>query len=187
MVYFKANLDKCSTHSWEGNFVADFESRRNERASEWMLNTLYLSTALKELNFSPNIDLFATFVSYRRNPQAASIDAFTLTWSSMMFYAFPPFSLIGSALSKIKADRARGVCVLPNMPTQPWYPKALSMLEHPPLHLQPSKNLLQLPSHPDEVHPLYKKLPLMICLIREYLDNEDNTMVHKKTHFPLNV
>lgn len=155
------------------NFIADFESRRNERASEWMLDESCLAKALKKLNYSPQIDLFASrinkqmpkYVSYRPDPQAISVDAFTLTWRVLMFYAFPPFSLIGNVLSKIKKDKARGVCVLPNWPTQPWYAKALSMLEKPPIHLHASKHLLKLPSHPNEIHPLFKKLSLMVCLL----------------------
>ncbi len=155
------------------NFVADFESRRNEKASEWMLDKCCLTKALIELDFVPDIDLFASrinkqfakYVSYRPDPQASSVDAFTLSWRSLMFYAFPPFSLLGNVLSKIKEDKARGVCVLSNWPTQPWYAKALSMLEKPPIHLKASKHLLTLPSHPNEPHPLFKKLSLMICLL----------------------
>ena len=55
--------------------------------------------------------------------------------------------------------------VLPNLPTQPWYAKALSMGEKPPIHLQASKDLLILPSHPNKTHLLFKKLSMMICLL----------------------
>ena len=134
------------------NLVADFESRRNEKASEWMLDSQCLAKALKDLQYTPNIDLFASrlnrqfanYVSYRSDHQALSIDAFSLTWADKMFYAFPPFSVIENVLKKIKEDRARGVCVLPNWPTQPWYPKALAMMEKPPIHLKASKTLLTL-------------------------------------------
>ena len=70
------------------NLVADFESRRNERASEWMLNKEVLSDALAKLDFSPEIDLFASrvnrqfpkYVAYRPDPNASAIDAFTISW-----------------------------------------------------------------------------------------------------------
>lgn len=42
------------------NLVADFESKRNEKASEWMLDSQCLAKALKELQYTPNIDLFAS-------------------------------------------------------------------------------------------------------------------------------
>ena len=155
------------------NFIADFESRRNERESEWMLDTTSLTRALHDLDFVPVIDLFASrinkqveqYVSYRPDPHAAAVDAFTLTWTKLTFYAFPPFSLIPNVLSKIKNEKARGVCVLPKWPTQPWYAKTMEMLEKPPIHLKASNYLLRLPSHPEETHPLFKKLHLMVCLL----------------------
>ena len=49
--------------------------------------------------------MFHTDQTHRHH---AAVDAYTLTWSSLMFYAFPPFSLIGTVLSKIKKDKARG-------------------------------------------------------------------------------
>ena len=39
------------------NFAADFESRRNQKEAEWMLTTSSLQDALKELDFTPEIDL----------------------------------------------------------------------------------------------------------------------------------
>ena len=104
------------------NVIADFESRRNEREYEWMLYTARLTRALHDLDFVPVIDLFASrinnqleqYVSYRPDPHAAAVDAFILTWSKLIFYAFPPFSLIANVLSKIKNKKAQGVCVLPS-------------------------------------------------------------------------
>lgn len=47
------------------NIVADRESRLCYREAEWMLNSNYLKTALLELEFQPEIDLFAS----RQNKQ----------------------------------------------------------------------------------------------------------------------
>ena len=63
--------------------------------------------AVNELGFMPEIDLFASrinnlftkYVSYKTGPSALAIDAFTLDWSKLMFYAFPPFSVIPAVLS----------------------------------------------------------------------------------------
>ena len=145
------------------NLIADFESRINERASEWMLDSKCLAKLLQALEYRPNIDLFTSrinkqfdnCVSYRPDPQASSINAFCLT----------PFSIIGNVLKKIKEEKVRGMCVLPNWPTQPWYPKALAMMEKPPVHLKTSKTLLKLPSHPDKIHPIFNRLSLMVCLL----------------------
>ena len=39
-------------------------------------------------------------------------------------------------------DKARGVLVLPQWPTQSWYPMLLAILEQPPVVLPPAQNLL---------------------------------------------
>ena len=51
----------------------------------------------------------------------------------MDFYAFPPFSVIPAVLSKIQREEALGVVVLPDLPAQGWYPKALEMLKQEPI------------------------------------------------------
>jgi hypothetical protein len=111
------------------NLVADYESRRHQRESEWMLNKALLSDTLVKLNFSPEIDLFAT----RVNKQ------------------FP----------KYVAYRPE----LPNWPTQSWYAKAFHMMTQEPVYIKASKSLLSLPSHPQEVHPIWQKMNLIICLL----------------------
>ena len=77
------------------NLVADFESRHIGKESEWMLNKIDLENALQKLKFTPEIELFASrinhqisrYVSYRPDPRTSAIDAFSLTWSSLQFYA----------------------------------------------------------------------------------------------------
>ena len=67
-----------------------------------MLNKSYLSRALTQLNFPMEIDLFTSrlnaqftyVVAYTPDPGAVAIDAFFLDWSTLNFYAFPPFSVI---------------------------------------------------------------------------------------------
>ena len=68
------------------NLVADFESRRNQREAEWRLDNATLQNALSRLKFQPDIDLFASrinylfpkYISYRPDPEAFAIDAFSL-------------------------------------------------------------------------------------------------------------
>lgn len=81
------------------NIVADRESRICYREAEWMLNSNYLKTALLELEFQPEIDLFASrlnkqftnYCSYRPDPEALYIDAFSIPWNNQKFYCVPPF------------------------------------------------------------------------------------------------
>ena len=68
------------------NFVADFESRGNQKEAEWMLSKASLRDALNELGFMPEIDLFASrinnqftkYLSYKQDPSALAIGAFSL-------------------------------------------------------------------------------------------------------------
>ena len=112
----------------KSNQQADLESHQNKKETEWMLNRDSLSHASTQLNFRPEIDLFASrlnsqfthYVAYRPDPGAVAIDTFSL--DSLPFYAFPPFSVIPAVLKKIRDNKVTGVCVLPNWPTQAWFP-----------------------------------------------------------------
>ena len=157
----------------KNNLIADFESRRNQRESEWQHDKVSLGNALEILGFKPDVNLFASrinhqfpkYVSFRPDPAAFAIDAFSLDWSNLKFDAFPPFSVIPTLLSKLKYEGAMGVCVLPDWPTQAWYPAALQLLKEEPVHLKARKDLLQLPSHPQETHPIWYKMNFLVCLL----------------------
>ena len=155
------------------NIQADLESRHSVTETEWMLNSTLLSNALSELDFTPEIDLFASrlnaqfprYVAYRPDPGARAVDAFTIDWSVLKFYAFPPFSIIAAVLKKIKEDKATGVCILPHWPTQAWFPMVAKMAIRKSVVLPPSRSLLHLPTFPDQIHPLHKRLSLLVCLL----------------------
>ena len=61
--------------------------------------------------------------------QTRPIDAFSLDWSNLNLYAFPPFSVIPTVLKKLRSKAAQGVVVLPDWPAQEWYPVALQQLK----------------------------------------------------------
>ena len=153
------------------NTVADYESRKTAGPAEWKLDPISLQTALEHLHFLPEIDLFASrvnhqfprYCSFKPDPTAEAIDAFTINWHNLRFYAFPPFSIMPAVLKKIIADNGEGICVLPNWPTQSWYPKAMNMLRQQPIELTPRKDLLTLPSDPRLRHPLHARLRLLVC------------------------
>ena len=153
------------------NITADRESREKNHSLEWMLNKQLLQIALQQLRFQPDIDLFASrvnnqfvrYAAYRPDPNAIAVDAFTMQWTDLKFYAFPPFSVVSKVLSKICQEKAEGIVVLPNWPTQSWFAKAKQMLVQPPVYLKPQKNLLSLPPKPMDLHPLHAKLSLIVC------------------------
>jgi len=88
------------SHSW--NFEREAESRKNEIRLEWKLTERIFIEILSHFEFKPQVDLFAScvntqldkFVSYRPDPKALHVNAFSIDWTGLKFYAFPPFSCI---------------------------------------------------------------------------------------------
>ena len=91
------------------NTAADAESRKINLDAEWKLDKAVLEQALAQLQASPSIDLFASklnnqrscYVSYRADPEAHAVDAFSCHGQSL---TFPPFCLITRALQKVQRD-----------------------------------------------------------------------------------
>lgn len=129
-IYIYASYIKSSENS-----IADAESRRLQPDTEWELQETAFQTITEKYG-QPQIDLFATrinakcetYVSWHRDPDAYAINAFTISWSSLNFYAFPPFAIILKTLRKIISDKGQGIVVVPKWPTQPWYPIFLKLL-----------------------------------------------------------
>lgn len=148
------------------NTDADRESRRTNIDTEWELANF----AFKIVNRwgHPEIDLFASrnntkiskFCSWKRDPEASAIDAFTLDWKNLKFYAFPPFSVVLKALQKIRNDGACGILVVPNWPSQPWYLVFMPMLTDKPEIFSASPDLLLSPCRSVK-HPLASHLSLV--------------------------
>ena len=90
---------------------------------------------------TPSVDLFAsrinhqleTYVSWRPDPGAAYIDAFTIDWTRFTNgFTFPLFCLITRCLQKIIQDRATIILVVALWPTQAWFSRLVSLLVMPP-------------------------------------------------------
>lgn len=120
---------------------------------------------------SIQIDLFATrintkckiFVSWFRDPNSLTCDAFTISWKKYFFYAFPPFAIILKVLRKIMDDKATGIMVIPNWPSQAWYPLFESMRVSEKIIFEPRADLLI--SSNREPHPLWRSLTLTCAIV----------------------
>lgn len=152
------------------NYLADRESRIFHDNTEWMLSKPVF-TRIAEQFFVPDIDLFASrlnhqvknYISWRPDPGALLVDAFTCDWSKYKFYAFPPFSQIDKVLQKVAQDSAEGLLLVPDWKTQLWYPVLMNMCVQPPRRIPAQTRLLILPYAQDKVHPLHQKLRLLVC------------------------
>ena len=63
-------------------------------------------------------------------------------WTCLFGYASPPWNLIGRVLAKVEKQKANVVLVAPVWPSQPWYPRLLSLLVEIPHQITPQVNLL---------------------------------------------
>lgn len=153
------------------NVEADLLSRNCYSDHEWQLNPV-LFQQLSAVFPALSIDLFATvlnrqlprYVSWKPDPHAEYVDAFSKSWKGDYFYAFPPFSLIHKCLNKIEAEQAEGLLVVPAWPTETWYPRVLQLLvQEPKLMLWTAG--LELVVHPSDhkAHSMKGKLKLMAC------------------------
>ena len=141
------------------NKEADFESRNATDWSDWKLKRQVFNQ-LARVWGTPEIDLFAsrtshqlkTYFSWRPDPNCLAIDALTQNWGRNLTYAFPPFSLIGRCLEKVKNSQATVTLIAPIWTTQPWYPVLLGMLTSNPRRIEMQRDTLTHPS--GEVHPL---------------------------------
>ena len=155
------------------NTEADTESRRDYRDSNWMLNRKIFQNVCKRLNYEPTIDCFANrlnsqlpkYISYKPDPNAYLINAFSHNWAPIKGYLFPPFSLVGRVLQKLRIDQATALLIAPDWPSQPWYTTLMDMVTLGPIRISPAQSNLVLPTDPEELHPLWRKLTLLACLV----------------------
>ena len=178
------------------NVEADEESRKMNLDAEWQLNPDILQEALNYLNFKPDIDLFASrlnkqcskFMSYRPDPLALGTNAFDVSWKDRNIYCFPPFSVIARMLQKIIRDKAKGVVVVPDWPSQTWYPMLARLLIKKPVLVSARENLLLMPQNPELKHRMRKSLRLIICTISgEDLESQDFRHKVQTLSVPLGV
>jgi len=142
------------------NTTADWESRHHQDNSSWHLCPVVFD-ALHHLLGPFTMDLFASrmnhqlpvYCSWKPDPGALAVDGFSISWAREFPYLFPPFCLVGRALSKIQREAVMCACLIaPAWPTQVWYPQLLAMLTDFPILLPDHDDLLLSPDH--RSHPL---------------------------------
>ena len=143
------------------NIIADWESRHHD-SSDWQLLPSVFE-AINNLLGLFTIDLFASrtnaqlpvYYSWKPDPQARMVDAFSISWLQECPYMFPPFSMIGKTLMKICQEELKFACLIaPAWPAQVWYPQLLKMLVRNPVLLPLEQDLL--------LDPLLNPHPLVL-------------------------
>ncbi len=150
------------------NSVVDEESRKQNVRTEWKLAS-QIFVELCNILGQPNIDAFASrsnsqllkYYSWRPDPGAEHVDAFTVSWENDFMYFFPPLSLLGRVLQKLALDKSDAILILPLWPTQARFSAPKGMLTHLPRLLPRTPDLQTLPHAPHLCHPLYPNMELM--------------------------
>ena len=166
------NWLSCSQIPGILNEEADEESRKQGLRTEWMLNIDTFFCITQQLDFCPDIDLFASrlnaqlprFVSFRPDQETERVNSFTFSWKTLDFYAFPPFICISKVIQKIIMDKATGLLVVPDWPNQTWYNIYQDIRIHD-IVLPPRYDLLHLPNRPSTPHPMWEKLRIRVGLV----------------------
>ena len=139
------------------NIEADKESRLFNDRTEWTLKRETFAQNIITRWGTTEIDLFATrltmqlpkFVSWTPDPASCFLDAFTVSWNSLYFYAFPPFCQIHRCLQKILKEQVpQEIVILSLWSTQVWWPQLFKMLVTIPIVLPKQGDLLSLSHSP---------------------------------------
>ena len=155
------------------NVEADLNSREFNDRTEWKLHVKEFERIQNHFDVGMTMDLFASrlncqiprYVSWNPDPEACATDAFTLTWTNEVFYAFPPFSLIARVVQKVIEDGSLMVLIIPEWTAQAWWPTLQQTLVQQPLRLARSLDVIGLPFNPAKRHPMWHRLRLQACLI----------------------
>lgn len=163
----KNNTIVASYINTRDNYIADELSRlKSQDTSDFQLGKKHFEKLCKSFG-NVAIDLFASkntkqcsrYVSWLPDPFCEAVDAFTLRWNEY-FFAFPPFNLVGRVLRKIENEQAKGIVVVPDWPTQYWYPRFLKMAVSNIITLRSSSDLLFCP-YDNRSHHLSSRINLL--------------------------
>ena len=102
------------------NTTADLRSRHFYDKKEWSLNER-VAKPLSDQFGKPEIDLFASrlntkctkYSSYKPDPDAYHVTAFSMCWLNLNSYIFLPFSIVGRVLAKLAQDQATALVIVP--------------------------------------------------------------------------
>ena len=185
---FKYNFEIRISYVKSAHNLSDRVSRKFDSIhAEWTLDDHDFSTFLQLANTTPDIDLFAhahnkkleKFVSWKPCIGATHVDAFTLTWTHLQAFLFPPFTCISSAIKKSLDDQVTMLCsVFPLWKMKSWWPGLMSLANHKYTILTAANMRLRLPWSSTERHLMMSCLKLIFvnlsvnsCNLNISLDN----------------
>ena len=144
---FERNIWLSASHlAGIANIEADTLSRRDLNKELHLCPDRFFSIC-QHFNVCLDVDLFSSrfnnqlpcYVTWKYDPCAFAVDAFTISWNALNIYLFPPFCLLTRVLQKLREDKVdMALLIAPLWRAQPWYPMILQLLVAPPLLLPPN-------------------------------------------------
>ena len=153
------------------NTAADRSSRMFNNKIMWTLPQVHFNK-IRLLYPDIDVDLFSSyntarlekFVSWKPDPFAWAVDAFSLDWSQFKLpYIFAPNSVNMRVFQQLRRDQCSAVIVVPVWPMQPWWGTFLQCLTDFPQKI-PQEPSLFLPWDPTAQHPC-KNMCLVIAKV----------------------
>ena len=100
------------------NTEEDSFSRNFYQAIEWKLST-HLFQKISSMFGNTTLDLFVPcidylidrYISWKSDPEALAVDAFSIKWNTEFHYIFPLFSLLGEVTVNIYRDKTEAIVV----------------------------------------------------------------------------
>ena len=129
---------------------ADRESHVFSDNDEWMIRP-DIFQKITDIWGAASIDLLASRLNHQVSCNV-SWKPFSITWDKKFFYDFP------NTYRRYRRNLQKA-----SSPIQSWYPKLLHMLVDVPRVLPSKRTALQMPGMKQEVHPLIKKMVLIVC------------------------
>ena len=109
--------------------------------------------------------IFVDHVSWMPDPYCIAVNAFNFSWKTHKIYAFPPFSLVGAAISKLIRNETIGIMIIHKWTTQYWFPTMLVHLIDHLIQLPSDLKTLSLLFKPLKSHQLSAKLQLLAVIL----------------------
>ena len=112
---------------------ADRLARWKRDRSDWKLNPVLFRSAVRRWGQMPTVDRFATpsnrqlsrFNSRFHSPGCEAVDAFTQQWNGELNWLNPPWDELSRVLQTLRESGAAAYLVVPEWPSQPWWPDLL--------------------------------------------------------------
>jgi ribonuclease HI len=150
------------------NVEADEASRKFNEDTEWQLQPRIFQN-ICDVFGAPKMDLFASRLNYQLkpycawhpDPEAAVIDSFSISWSDVFGYAFPPFALLPRILQKIRMEKADIILLVPKWPTKPWFSLFKRMIMQGPITIAVDNDTFISPGCRGKTHPLTGRLVML--------------------------